>query len=163
MLFVLSTSVPAGRRRTWWRPGRSTRLARGHRGDNGDLIDLEAPYFFNDVEPFNRSATQSRIVLVNQFGWNRERCGQRMPADMEFPDIRFGSDLEFGQSIYEPFGIAQVEPLTSGALCCISNVCGCAGFVASAAGGLENAPNLVIADYVITPGYWLGSPCDALP
>ena len=28
---------------------------------------------------------------------------------MEFLDIRQGSDLEFGQSIYEPFGIAQVE------------------------------------------------------
>jgi len=164
VLFVLSTSVPAGRRPEWvaaWEEQYG--WPAGHRGDNGDLIDLEAPYFFNDVEPFNRSATQSRIVLVNQFGWNRERCGQRMPADMEFPDIRFGSDLEFGQSIYEPFGIAQVEPLTSGALCCISNVCGCAGFVASAAGGLENAPNLVIADYVsLPPGYWLGSPYDAL-
>ena len=39
-----------------------------------------------------------------------------MPADMEFLDIRRGSDLEFGQSIYEPFGIAQVEPLTYGAI-----------------------------------------------
>jgi hypothetical protein len=27
-----------------------------------------------------------------------------MPADMEFMDIRKGSDVEFGQSIYEPFG-----------------------------------------------------------
>ena len=26
---------------------------------------------------------------------------------MEYADIRRGSDVEFGQSIYEPFGIAQ--------------------------------------------------------
>jgi hypothetical protein len=86
-----------------------------------------------------------------------------MPAEMEFLDIRQGSDLEFGQSIYEPFGIAQVEPLNYGALCCVSNVCGCIGFAERAAGGLENLPNMVVADYVsLPPDYWLGSPYDAL-
>ena len=40
-----------------------------------------------------------------------------MPADMEFMDIRKGSDVEFGQSIYEPFGIAQVEPISFGGIC----------------------------------------------
>ncbi len=164
VLFVLSTSVPAGRRPEWvaaWEEQYG--WPAGHRGDNGDLIDLEAPYFFNDVEPFNRSATQSRIVLVNQFGWNRERCGQRMPSrNMEFPDIRFGSDLEFGQSIAKRsalrrWSVDQRRAVPSTAMC------GCAaGFVASAASGLENAPNLVIADYVSLPGYWLGNPYDAL-
>ena len=78
-------------------------------------------------------------------------------------DIRQGSDLEFGQSIYEPFGIAQVEPLNYGALCCVSNVCGCIGFAARAAGGLANLPNMIVADYVsLPPDYWLGSPYDAL-
>ena len=43
-------------------------------------------------------------------------------------------DLEFGQSIYEPFGIAQVEPLSAGALCVPSSVCGCVGFVSRANG-----------------------------
>ena len=56
-----------------------------------------------------------------------------MPAAMEFHDIRRGSDLEFGQSIYEPFGIAQVEPVAFGALACVTNVCGCVGFVERAA------------------------------
>ena len=46
---------------------------------------------------------------------------------MSFLDIRRGSDVEFGQSIYEPFGIAMLEPLTYGAICVISSVCGCAG------------------------------------
>jgi hypothetical protein len=135
----------------------------GHRGDNGDLIDQEASFFFDGVEPFNRMAQNSRIVLVNQFGWSRERCGRRMPAEMEFLDIRQGSDLEFGQSIYEPFGIAQVEPLNYGALCCVTNVCGCVGFVSRAAGGLDKASNLAPADYVSLPqGFPLGSPYDAL-
>ena len=69
-----------------------------------------------------------------------------MPEEMEFMDIRKGSDVEFGQSIYEPFGIAQVEPLSFGAICALSNVCGCAGFVRHATGG-ANVPNVIIADY----------------
>ncbi|HEY3340486.1 MAG TPA: hypothetical protein VGK81_00655, partial [Anaerolineae bacterium] len=38
-------------------------------------------------------------------------------------------DLEFGMSVYEPFGIAQIEPLAGGALCVESDVCGCVGFI----------------------------------
>ena len=161
---VLSTSAPAGRRPEWvaaWEQQYGWPI--GHRGDNGDLIGEEAPFFFHDVEPFNRRSTQSQVVFVNQFGWSQERCGVRMPADMGFMDIRKGSDVEFGQSIYEPFGIAQVETLSFGALCCVSNVCGCVGFVNSAAGDVATVPNMVVADYVRLPeGYWLNSPYDAL-
>lgn len=164
VLFILSTSSPGGRRPEWvaaWEAQYGWPV--GHRGDNGDLIDQEAPFFFDVIEPYNRAAQKSRAILVNQFGWDRERCGTRMPAEMEFIDIRRGSDLEFGQSIYEPFGIAQVEPLAFGALSCVSNVCGCVGFATRASGGLEQLPNLVVADYVTLPqGYWLGSPYDAL-
>jgi len=164
VLFVLSTSSPAGRRPEWvaaWEAQYGWPV--GHRGDNGDLVDQEVPFFFNSVEPFNQRSQQSKVVFVNQFGWDRERCGQRMPAEMTFHDLRQGSDLEFGQSIYEPFGIAQVEPLNYGALCCVSNVCGCVGFAERAASGLANLPNLIVADYISLPyGYWLGSPYDAL-
>jgi hypothetical protein len=164
VLFILSTSAPAGRRPEWvqaWEAQYGWPV--GHRGDNGDLLDQEVSLFFDGVEPFNQRAHASRAVLVNQFGWSRDRCGQRMPAEMEFMDIRKGSDLEFGQSIYEPFGIAQVEPLSFGALCCVSNVCGCVGFVNRAMQGMQNIPNLVVADYVtLPPGYYLGSPYDAL-
>lgn len=164
VLFVLSSSVPAGRRPEWveaWEAQYGWPV--GHRGDNGDLIDQEVSFFFDGVEPFNQRNGPSRVVLVNQFGWSRERCGRRMPEEMEFKDIRQGSDLEFGQSIYEPFGIAQLEPLAFGTLCCVSNVCGCVGFADRAAGGLAQLPNLVVADYVGLPqGYWLGSPYDAL-
>lgn len=164
VLFVLSTSVPAGRRPEWvaaWEAQYGWPV--GHRSDNGDLIDEEVNYFFHGVEPFNQRAQNSQVVFVNQFGWSQDRCGERMPDDMEFMDIRKGSDLEFGQSIYEPFGIAQVEPLSFGALCCVSNVCGCVGFAERAAAGLENLSNLIVADYVTLPyGQWLGSPYDAL-
>ena len=164
VLFVLSTSVPAGRRPEWveaWEDQYGWPLQ--HRADNGDLIGQETSYFFEGVEPFNRRAANCQVVFVNQFGWSRDRCGRRMPDDMDFMDIRKGSDLEFGQSIYEPFGIAQVEPLSFGTLCCVSNVCGCIGFADRVAGGLQNLPNLIVADYVSLPDtYRLNSPYDAL-
>jgi hypothetical protein len=86
---------------------------------------------------------------VNQFGWEQRLVGQRMPADMEFMDIRKGSDAEFGQSIYEPFGIAQVEPISFGGICVFTNICGCAGFVDKAAGGPN--PNIIVADNTNLP------------
>ena len=185
VLFVLSTSLPAGRRSEWVRAWEEQYgWPVGHRGDNGDLIGGEEAYFFDGVEPFNASAGNAKVVFINQFGWSQERCGVRMPADMEFMDIRKGSDLEFGQSIYEPFGIAQVEPLGFGTISCVSNVCGCVGFVRrayaqlkestfvqkssdsaldSAASGAEFPPNFVIADYTRLPeDYQLHSPHDAL-
>jgi hypothetical protein len=164
VLFVLSTVTPGGRRSEWvnaWEDQYSWPV--GHRGDNGDLVGQEWDYFFDSVEPFNQRARNSKVVFINQFGWDRESVGKQMPAKMQFLDLRRGSDLEFGQSIYEPFGIAQVEPLNYGALCCVSNVCGCVGFLDRATGGLENLPNMVVADYVsLPPDYWLGSPYDAL-
>jgi hypothetical protein len=85
-----------------------------------------------------------------------------MPEAMRFTDLRIGTDLEFGQSIYEPFGIAQVEPLSSGALCVVSSVCGCVGFLERAAAG-RPLPNLIVADYVsVAPEWSLWSPWDAL-
>ena len=48
--------------------------------------------------------------------------------------MRRGSDAEFGQSIYEPFGISQVECLSAGTISVVSDVCGCRGFVQQAAG-----------------------------
>jgi glycogen synthase len=69
-----------------------------------------------------------------------------MPANMEFMDIRKGSDVEFGQSIYEPFGIAQLEPLTFGGICVFTNVCGCLGFLRDTTGGAD-VKNAIVADY----------------
>jgi hypothetical protein len=159
VLYVLSTIVPAGRpaeavlwmERNYGWPVVHREASVPIGGHSiPDLISHEIP-FYRAVEQYNRGARASQIVFCNQFGWSQDRCGQRMPAGMEFADIRRGSDLEFGQSIYEPFGIAQLEPLCYGALCVLSNVCGCVGFVRRA-GGLEG-PNVIVADYTRSQAY----------
>ncbi len=151
--FVLSTSAPAGRLPEdvlRWEEEYGWPVK--HRSGNGDLLWHELP-FYAAAESFNARAQAVTVILVNQLGWSADRCGRRMPADMSFADLRRGTDLEFGQSIYEPFGIAQVEPLTYGALCVVSNVCGNIGFVRQAAqnAGLAEFPNLIVADYVTLP------------
>ncbi len=156
VMFFLSSAAPAGRlpeqifqwEKTYGWPVR-------HRADNGDLQGLEVDFFFHVLEPFNQHSRAIKAVLVNQFGWSRDRCGLRMPAEMTFMDLRRGTDVEFGQSIYEPFGIAQVEPLGFGALCVLSNVCGAVGFVQRAAADLLDFPNVIVADYVTPPDDWV--------
>jgi hypothetical protein len=152
VLFTLATSAPAGKRSEdvmRWESEYGWPLS--HRADNGDLVSFEVDYY-NAIQQFNRNARATKIVFINQFGFGRDRCGMRMPKAMEFADIRNGSDLEFGQSIYEPFGIGQLEPLATGALCCVSNVCGCVGFVKQAKG--VELPNVLVADYVTLPREW---------
>lgn len=97
---------------------------------------------------FNREHEAVRVVFINQWGWNRDACGLRVPEEMTFADIRCGTDLEFGLSVYEPFGISQLEPLCFGALCAVSSVCGCMGFVRKAAGDDSCDDNVIEADFV---------------
>lgn len=149
VLYVLSTIIPSGRSsEDVSRMEREYGWPVVHREGVPDLVSHEIP-FYHSVVAFNQVARATRIVFVNQFGWSRGRCGERMPADMEFMDIRKGSDLEFGQSVYEPFGIAQVEPLSFGALCVVSDVCGCVGFVRRVAP--PDQRNVVVADYATLP------------
>jgi hypothetical protein len=84
------------------------------------------------VRAFNARSRAVKVLFVNQFGWDQASCGPAMSPQMSFADLRQGSDAEFGLSIYEPFGIAQVEPLSFGALSVVSEVCGCVGFVEGA-------------------------------
>lgn len=147
VLFVLSSEVAARR------PGDVYNLEKWygwpvvHREGLPDLSGGES-VFYQGVQRFNARGRAIKCILVNQFGWDRARCGLSMPADMEFMDIRKGSDAEFGQSIYEPFGIAQLEALSFGAICVISNVCGCAGFVQKVTRGQE-VRNVIVADYTM--------------
>lgn len=120
-----------------------------HREGHPDLSDGEAE-FYTSVQRFNAASRQVKILFVNQFGWSPEACGSAMPEEMSFKDIRQGTDVEFGQSIYEPFGIAQLEPLAFGGICVPSNICGCAGFLKRVDGESES-PNVVIADYTRAP------------
>ncbi len=129
VLILLSSIIPQGRT-----AAEAQRMAaeygwpREHREGWPDLYALEAP-LWKAISAFNATARASRIVLINQFGFSRDRCGDSMPPDMSFDDLRNGTDLEFGMSVYEPFGIAQIEPLGCGALCVESDVCGCLGFI----------------------------------
>jgi glycosyltransferase involved in cell wall biosynthesis len=117
-----------------------------HREGYPDLSGGEAN-FYTAIQEFNASSRNIKVVFINQFGFSRKHCGHRMPEDMEFIDIRRGSDVEFGLSIYEPFGIAPLEPLTFGGICVVSNVSGCAGFVRDVTNG-EGSKNVIIADYI---------------
>ncbi len=156
VFFILSTLIPAGRSA---QEVRNMEREYGwpvvHREGEPDLVSHEIP-LYHAVEAFNRKARACQIVLVNQFGWSQERCGERMPADMEFMDIRKGTDLEFGQSAYEPFGIAQLEPLTFGALCVLSSSCGCLGFVRRASQGMAQR-NVLVADYISASSERIGA------
>ncbi|RMF34289.1 MAG: hypothetical protein D6759_06060 [Chloroflexi bacterium] len=161
VLFILATTVPAGRS-----PEEVRRMERTygwpvvHREGQPDLIGHEIP-LYHAIRAFNGRAHASRIVLVNQYGWSRDRCGERMPEAMQFQDLRRGTDLEFGQSTYEPFGIAQLEPLTYGALCVLSSVCGSLGFLRQAAGETL-PPAIVVADYTALPPGFADKDCRTL-
>ena len=100
------------------------------------------------IEVFNKDHKAVRVILVNQWDWNRQVCGDRMSEEMSFADIRRGTDVEFGLSVYEPFGISQFEPLCFGALCVVSNICGCMGFARQAGGNGGFEGNIIQADYI---------------
>ncbi len=68
-------------------------------------------------------------ILLNQFGFTRERLGESAPEGISVDDLRRAADAEFGMSIYEPYGIAHLEALHAGAICIPSTVCGCLGLV----------------------------------
>jgi hypothetical protein len=122
-----------------------------HREGWPDLSGGEAD-FYTAVQRFNVRSRNVKAVFINQFGFDAKSCGRQMPADVEFVDIRMGADVEFGQSIYEPFGIAQLEPLTFGGICVVSNVCGCTGFLRDVTGG-KATRNIVIANYTDLADY----------
>lgn len=118
---------------------------RQHRLGYPDLVGPEVG--INEmVEQFNAMHNRVQIVLVNQFGWSRALVGSRVPPEMDFENLRAGTDVEFGLATYEPFGISPLEPLGAGAICVISSVCGCKAFVESVAEG-RTVPNVLVADY----------------
>jgi len=145
VLIVLSTEVTQRRSQDIYNMESAYHWPLAHREGWPDLSGGEANYYMA-VQEFNAKSRNIKIVFINQFGFAPTRCGKKMPEDMEFMDIRKGSDVEFGQSIYEPFGIAQLEPLTFGGICVFSSVCGCSGFLRDVTGA-EELKNVIVADY----------------
>ena len=145
VLLVLSTEVTRRRSQDIYNMESAYHWPVAHREGWPDLSGGEAVYYAA-VQEFNAKSSNIKIVFINQFGFAPKRCGKRMPQGIEFMDIRKGSDVEFGQSIYEPFGIAQLEPLTFGGICVFSSVCGCSGFLRDVTGE-EELRNVIVADY----------------
>ncbi len=159
VMFVLSTEVCRRQSSEIYRMESEYGWPVAHREGMPDMSGGES-YYYTGVQQFNAQSRNIKVVFVNQFGFNRIFCGRRMPEGIEFMDIRKGTDLEFGQSIYEPFGIAQLEPLSFGGICLISNVCGCAGFIKDILSigedvrlsSVEALKNIIIADYTELDG-----------
>lgn len=125
-----------------------------HREGYPDISGPEAP-LWDTIQVYNNpgrpGAGAITAAIVNQFGFSRERLGDAAPPDLSLADLRRAADVEFGQSIYEPFGIAQLEALHAGAISVPTSICGCVGFLRLAlrdAGmGEGDSRCAVIADY----------------
>jgi hypothetical protein len=102
---------------------------------------------YETFRAFNEDHQAITAVLINQWGFNPKVCGHRMPEGMSIADLRRGTDVEFGLSVYEPFGISQLEPLSYGALCVVSNVCGCVGFARRALEQHPRADHVIVGDF----------------
>ena len=146
VMLVLSTELPRRPVADVLRMEREWDWPLAHREGHPDLTGGEALYY-QRVQAFNTRARNVKIIYINQFGFDRARAGLRVPESVEFLDIRRASDVEFGLSLYEPFGISPLEPLTYGALCLISTSCGCTGFVRQVAGN-RRTPNVLLANYI---------------
>jgi hypothetical protein len=151
VMFLLSTEVSVRRSCDIFEMEARYNWPVAHREGWPDLSGGEAA-FYTAIQEFNAKTKNVKIIFVNQFGFNRKLCGTKMPANMDTIDIHRGTDVEFAQSIYEPFGISPVEPLTFGGICVFSNISGCAGFVNDAVASVnastrDGTRNVIIADY----------------
>jgi len=146
VLLVLSTELPRRPVEDILRMEAEWDWPLAHREGGLDLTGGEA-LFYQWVQSFNTRARHAKIIYVNQFGFDRERAGRRVPEDLEFLDVRRASHLEFGLSLYEPFGISPLETLTYGGLCLISTSCGCAGFARQVLGARRTG-NIILANYI---------------
>ena len=99
-----------------------------HREGWPDLIGAEKE-IYDSLQVFNSRSKSIKGVFINQFGFERTSCGKRVPENMEFEDLRIASDAEFGFSIYEPFGISQIETIPFGGVSVLSSSCGAAAFL----------------------------------
>jgi len=113
-----------------------------HREGWPDLVGVETD-IYNNLSHFNAKSKAVKGIFMNQFGFNRHSCGNRMPENAEWIDLRIGSDAELGMSIYEPFGIAQIETIQFGGLAVLSDACGCCGLIKSKYKSNENSFHIV--------------------
>lgn len=146
VMLVMSTELPRRPMGDILHMERSWDWPLAHREGGPDLTANETAYY-RRVQAFNARSRNVKLIYINQFGFDRARCGLRVPEELEMVDIRRATDVEFGLSVYEPFGISPLEPLTYGALCAVSTSCGCAGFIKQASGS-RRVQNVILANFI---------------
>ncbi|MBN2788588.1 MAG: glycosyltransferase [Candidatus Delongbacteria bacterium] len=107
-----------------------------------DLVGLESK-IYDMVSHFNAKSKSIKCVFINQFGFNAHSCGNRIPRSAEWIDLRIGSDAELGMSVYEPFGIAQIETVQFGGLAVLSDACGCSSLIKEKYSSSENSFHII--------------------
>jgi len=88
-----------------------------------DCIGYEED-IYDYFQLFNAKSKAIKALFINQFGFDTRTCGDRVPVGTTLFDLRVASDVEFGYSIYEPFGISQIETIPYGGVSLLSRACG---------------------------------------
>lgn len=88
-----------------------------------DCIGYEEE-IYDYVQIFNAKSKAIKALFINQFGFDTRTCGDRVPIGTNIADLRIASDAELGYSIYEPFGISQIETIPYGGVSLLSRACG---------------------------------------
>jgi hypothetical protein len=99
-----------------------------HREGWPDLVGYEIE-IYKLVKSFNETSKNIKAIFINQFGVSKRKCPTLFTEDIETRDLRIGSDIELGMSIYEPFGIAHIEVLPFGGFSILSTSCGVSFFL----------------------------------
>ncbi|MBI2301879.1 MAG: hypothetical protein HYU66_23495 [Armatimonadetes bacterium] len=134
---------PTGEQVKRWAREYGWPLAHRPASAGGDLRSDEEALGRAVADLNHRFAGQAALWYVNQFGWSRELLGALDPGDVTFADLRSAGDVELGLSVYEPFGIAPLEPFASGAVCVLSDACGSARWM----------EELGLAEHVVVAGF----------
>jgi len=113
-----------------------------HREGWPDLVGIETEVY-DRISHFNAKSKAIKGIFINQFGFSRHNCGSRIPENAQWIDLRIGSDVELGMSVYEPFGIAQIETIQFGGLAVLSDACGCCGLIKSKYKSNDNSFHIV--------------------
>lgn len=121
-----------------------------HKAGYPDLCGPEVE-LANEAAEFNLNHKNVKVVLVNQFGWGPDLVGPYCHKDLDMAGLRIATDVEFGAADYEPFGISPLEPLACGAICVISDACGCEGFVRHTTKG-KTVTNVIVGKYTLPGG-----------
>ena len=117
-----------------------------HHGQHWTLSESEAA-FYCFIQEFNARNQHIKAVLINPLGWEAHKQDCCMPPEMDISDLCVGSDLEFCQSTYEPFGCVPLQSVANGGLCVISNICGCKDLLELLDIPETEIDNIITADY----------------